>query len=73
MQRVGGGDVLQPEVHRPSELRLEIAIMLFGATAFVVDWIEGLPRFWRLGEGPFVVFFGAIILWLVRRVESRGP
>ncbi len=47
--------------------------MLFGATAFAVDWIEGLPRFWKLGEGPFVALFGVIILWLIRRVESRGP
>ncbi len=43
---------------------------LFGLTLLVVDSVEHLPRFWRIGEGIFDAVFGLVILWLNRQVAS---
>jgi hypothetical protein len=51
---------------------LGVAIVLFGATLLVVDWVEGLPLFWRLWEGPIDVAYGIAILWLSRRIRHPG-
>ena len=40
----------------------------FGMILFVVDLVEGLPLFWRLGEGPLDAGFGIVILWLSYRI-----
>ena len=40
----------------------------FGMILFVVDLVEGLPLFWRLGEGPLDAAFGIVILWLSYRI-----
>jgi len=47
---------------------LGAAIVLFGVTLFVVDWVEGLPLSWRWWEGAIDVGYGIAIFWL-----SRGP
>ncbi len=39
---------------------------------FVVDWAEGMPSFWTVWEGPFVVAFGLVMLLLSRRVRPRA-
>lgn len=46
---------------------LGVATVLFGMTLWGVDTVEGLPAFWRNGEGPINMFFGFVILW-----GSRG-
>lgn len=47
------------------------AIAGFGLMLLAVDWLEGLPPFWALGEGPLDVGFGIIILWLNNRIDRN--
>ena len=41
---------------------------LFGVILLAVDVLEGMPHSWTLWEGPFVVLFGGVMLWLTRRL-----
>ncbi|MEI7731763.1 MAG: hypothetical protein WCO56_19480 [Verrucomicrobiota bacterium] len=41
---------------------LGVTIVVFGVTLLVVDWCEGLPAFWKYGEGPINIILGAVIL-----------
>ena len=56
--------------HRPTLRFGGIVIVVFGATLIVIDWVEGLPAFWRLWEGPWVIVIGGVIAWLASRVED---
>ena len=60
------------ERHRRVLIYLGAAITSFGVVLLVVDWVEGMPSFWTLWEGPFVMVFGLAILLLSRGVESRA-
>ena len=60
------------ERHRRVLIYLGAAIISFGVVLFVVDWVEDMPSFWTLWEGPFVMVFGLSILLLSRGVESRA-
>ena len=59
--------------YRPIVLFLGGSVVVFGLFLIAVDWVEGLPWFWRVWEGPFSVAFGAAILWLVRRAKTLEP
>ena len=54
--------------YRPVLIYLGVALTLFGLTLLGVDWVEGMPLFWRLGEGPYVIVLGLAMLLLSRRV-----
>jgi hypothetical protein len=43
--------------------------LVFGAVLLVVDVAVGMPLGWTIGEGPFVMALGAVLLVLARRVE----
>ena len=58
--------------HRRVLSYLGAAIALFGLVLLVVDWVEGLPSFWTIWEGPFVTVFGLVMLFLSRRIEPRA-
>lgn len=47
------------------------AIIFFGAALFALDLLEGMPLWWSLGEGPFNITFGVIILFLSYRLGSK--
>ena len=36
----------------------------FGAVMIGIDWGVGLPRMWIVGEGPFLIALGAVVVWL---------
>ena len=57
--------------HRQVLIYLGTSITLFGAVLLGVDWLEGMPRFWIFWEGPFVILFGLVILWLIRPAGSH--
>ena len=46
------------------------ANILFGLVTIWIDVRVKFPLWWTLGEGPFIVLFGALILWLQRKVEK---
>ncbi len=48
---------------------LGAAIVLFGLMLLAVDFLEGMPYWWSLAEGPFNVGFGIVILVLSWRIR----
>lgn len=56
--------------HRLVLIYLGVAITLFGGTLLVVDWWEGMPLFWKVWEGPFVIAFGLAVLFLSRGISQ---
>ncbi len=55
--------------HRRVLSYLGVAITTLGVVFLAVDWLEGLPSFWKIWEGPFVTVFGLTILALSRNIE----
>lgn len=50
--------------YRPILQYLGLAMVLLGLTLGVVDWVEGMPLWWRLAEGPIGIALGVILLVL---------
>lgn len=50
---------------------LGAAIIVFGMMLLVVDFVEGMPLWWSLWEGPINMTLGTIILILSNRL-ARG-
>jgi hypothetical protein len=50
---------------------LGVAIIVFGGILLIVDFVEGMPLWWSLWEGPINMAFGTIILILSNRI-ARG-
>jgi hypothetical protein len=48
-----------------------VAIIIFGGILLIVDFVEGMPLWWSLGEGPINMVFGSIIMVLSNRI-ARG-
>ena len=48
--------------HRPVLQYLGLVSVLLGITLGVVDFMEGMPLWWRLAEGPINAAVGIIIL-----------
>ena len=58
--------------HRRVLIYLGAASAFFGAVLLAVDLLEGMPRFWTVWEGPFVMAFGLVILTLSWRLERAS-
>lgn len=58
------GDVRR---YRPLIRIWALSFIALGAITIVIDVVAGLPLFWTLSEGPFVIGFGLAILWLLAR------
>jgi hypothetical protein len=58
--------------HRRVLIYLGAAFTSLGFVLLVVDRWEGMPPFWTIWEGPFVVAFGLVILFLSRGVRPRA-
>ena len=56
----------------PVVMCLAAVCVVFGAGMLVLDVWVGMPLPWVLGEGPSVIVFGGVLLWLAGRVRS-GP
>jgi len=57
--------------HRTVLCYLGAAIILFGATLFTIDLLEGMPLYWSLCEGPIDIGFGIVILYLSYRIGAE--
>ncbi len=55
--------------HRRVLVYLSAAVTSLGGVLLVVDWTAGLPLWWVIWEGPFVIAFGLTLSLLVRRIE----
>lgn len=45
--------------------------IVFGVVVLGIDYFSGMPWYWTLGEGPSLIGFGALILWLLGRCERE--
>ncbi len=43
-----------------------------GVLTIAIDLMAKLPLFWTLSEGPFVIGFGLVIIWLLQRDAERS-
>lgn len=57
--------------HRLVLCYLGLAIVAFGGMLLAADFVEGMPLWWRLWEGPINITFGVVILFLTRRVGPK--
>ena len=48
---------------------LGYAFCLFGLSIFVIDWIEGMPLFWKVAEGPIDTLFGIVVLYFAKHIS----
>ena len=51
---------------------LAVLAVLFGIGMLVLDVLVGMPMFWMLCEGPFIVVLGGVLLWLSRTGLVEG-
>ncbi len=58
-----------PHRHRSVLCFLGAAFMFFGLVMWGVDFVEGMPPYWKHLEGPMVILFGALILSLSARLR----
>ena len=49
---------------------LAVLSIVFGTGMIVLDVLVGMPVAWIIGEGPFVVVLGGVILWLAGRIPG---
>ncbi|MCG6924148.1 MAG: hypothetical protein LJF30_02330 [Acidobacteria bacterium] len=57
----------------PVIVYLAVTGLVFGVVMIGVDVTAGMPRYWRLGEGPMVLVLSAVMLWLARGIQPlRG-
>ena len=60
------------EQHRQVLIYLGVAATLLGVSLTIIDWAEGLPVFWKVWEGPFVIVTG-LAVWLLSRALPKPP
>jgi hypothetical protein len=55
---------------RPLIIFNGISFLLASVVYFLIDYTSGLPLWWTLSDSIGVGVFGAVVLWLCRRVQS---
>ena len=51
---------------------MAFAALVHGTGMLVVDQIQGMPSFWRWGEGPIFALTGVLVLGLQRRNKNQS-
>ena len=51
---------------------IAVLCVVFGIGMLVLDVMVVMPMFWVLGEGPFIIVLGAVMLWLTGRVGKAA-
>ena len=46
------------------------ASICFGVATIIIDLQLDFPAWWTWGEGPFIIMYGAVVLWLQRKVKK---
>jgi hypothetical protein len=60
-----------PHKHRTVLFYLGATFIFFGVAMLGIDYVEGMPKFWKQLEGPCVTAFGILILVLLPRTKQR--
>ena len=56
----------------PIVVYVAAAGIAFGVVMIPIDFAAGMPLYWSVGEGPFVLVLGLLTLWLARGIERPG-
>ncbi len=46
------------------------ASICFGVATIIIDLQLDFPAWWTWGEGPFIIMYGTVVLWLQRKVKK---
>ena len=46
------------------------ASICFGVVTIIIDLQLDFPAWWTWGEGPFIIMYGTVVLWLQRKVKK---
>ena len=57
-----------PVRYRPIIRYLGFMNVLFGVALVLIDLNAGMPTLWTLAEGPPIIGFGVVVLYLSRRI-----
>jgi hypothetical protein len=60
-----------PLKHRTVLYYLGAASIFIGMAMLGIDFAEGMPKFWKQLEGPYVTAFGILILVLLPRIKGK--
>jgi hypothetical protein len=61
-----------PRRYRNLLCYLAVAFVFFGIVIWGVDFVEGMPSYWKHAEGPGVILIGAAILILSLRLDPHS-
>jgi hypothetical protein len=48
------------------------ASICFGIGSIIINLQLNFPLWWTWGEGPFIVGYGVVILWLQKRINTSA-
>jgi hypothetical protein len=51
---------------------LAVLGIVFGTGMLTLDIVVGMPLFWIISEGPFIVVLGGMLLWLATRIKDHS-
>jgi hypothetical protein len=51
---------------------LAVLGIVFGAGMLILDIVVGMPLFWIIAEGPFIVVLGGTLFWLSTKIEDHS-
>ena len=46
------------------------ASICFGVATIIIDLQLDFPAWWTWGEGPFIIMYGTVVLWLQRKAKK---
>jgi len=46
------------------------ASICFGVVTIIIDLQLDFPAWWTWGEGPFIIMYGTVVLWLQRKAKK---
>jgi hypothetical protein len=64
-------DSLDVRRYLPVVKCLGVLAAMFGIGMIVLDIVVGMPTFWILCEGPFIIVVGGVMFWLAVRVAAE--
>ena len=56
--------------NRDGDSTVIVVVLAVCAVVVGIDLFEGMPTSWTLSEGPFVILFGLVLLWLSTRLAD---
>lgn len=49
---------------------LAVSMLVMGVGMIAIDVTSGLPAWWIFVEGPFVIVYGVLLIWLLKKGKA---